>query len=167
MKFCTFFIFTLAFIGTCSSQGIKLAHSSIGKIVTISLNSEIEYYLHSDSVLGLQYLNQGKVASYTDSLIILHDESEIKISDFKRITILPKKNRKAKLWTSPFLVLGTASFLKGAIMVLGEGLKGSNSKSAPLFVGIGLAIGLPASIPHWKTKKSYAINSDTWNITVE
>jgi len=167
MKFCTFFIFTFSFIVTCSSQGIKLTHSSTGKTTSISLNSEIEYYLHSDSVLGLQYLNQGKIASYTDSVIILHDQSEIEFSDFKRITILPKKNRKAKLWTSPTLILGTASFLKGMIMILGEGLKGSNKKSAPIYTAAGLIAGIPSSVPHWKTKKSYAINSDTWIITVE
>ncbi len=167
MKFCTFFIFIFAFFATCSSQGIKLIHSTTGKTISITLNSEIEYYLHSDSVLGLQYLNLGKIASYTDSVITLHDESEINITDFKRITVLPKKNRKVKLWTSPTLIVGTASFLKGMIMILGEGLKGSNKKTAPFYVGAGLVLGIPSSIPHWKTKKSYAINNESWSVTIE
>lgn len=162
MKFYTIFLFL--FSTGLSAQGLILTHEKKSKTVDIELNSEIEFKLFSDSILSIDFSDNGKIISYTDSSMILEADREILFSDFKQLTILPSNKRKAKVAASSFLIAGIAFLTRGIVMATGEGLESTNKKTAPLFIAGGALVTGIASIPFWGRKKEYNMGSGNWTL---
>lgn len=166
MKFYTFLLLLLISPLYFKAQGLILKDTASGKTADFPLNRQLDFILYSDSVLQVDYLNAGIAVSYSDSSIILATQEEIAFSDFKSVHIFPKDRYKAQLIASPFLAAGLGFMIKGAIMIIGEGLRSKNRISAPLyFVGGGLVAGV-ASIPFWGRKKKYDLDKN-WEFSFQ
>ena len=143
-----------------------LKDTASGKTVAFPLNRKIDFKLYSDSTLKFDYLNAGMALSYSDSSLILASQQEIAFSDFKSVHIFPKDKYRAQLIASPFLAAGLGFMIRGAVMILGEGLKSDNRVLGPAyFLGGGIVAGV-ASIPFWGRKKKFDLTKN-WQFTFQ
>ena len=166
-KFCTIVILIGFLPLTLFSQGLVLRNLKTQKSVEFPLNRDLEFELFSDSVLSIEYVDDGMALSYSDSSLILLDEREIEFSNFKTISIFPKSNLKAKMIASPFLMAGLGIFIKGIVMTTAEGLESKNRTLAPLYLlGGGVITGV-ASIPFWARKKRYDLRENKWELVIQ
>lgn len=155
-KFFTFLF--LCFSVSSFGQGLFLKNLKKGSEKEVHMNREIDFELHSDSILSIDYTDEGQLLSYGDSSLVLQDEREIMFSDVKSISLYPKNRQKAKAFAAPFLVVGLAALGKGAFMLGFEGMKSQNKTTVPLYLGIGSVVTGIASIPFWGRKKKYKMS---------
>ena len=150
--------FTFVFLCQAASsfgQGLFLKNKTKGSEKQVFMNREIDFELFSDSILSVEFLDNGKLISYADSSIILEGDREVLFSDIKSISLYPKKNIKARAVAAPFLFAGLGFLGKGIFMLSFEGLKSKNKQTVPLYLGVGTLVSGIASIPFWGRKKKY------------
>ena len=167
MKFFTIGLFFLVFSNFISAQGIQVIKTKNGAKTNIPLNQYIEFTLFSDSILEIEFVDDASILSYTDSSLVLNDEREILLTDFKSIRTFPAPKRKAKAYAVSFLMAGIGFLTKGIVMASGEGLKSKNKTTAPLFIAGGVVATSLSSIPFWDRKKNYNFDRSKWTLSVE
>lgn len=167
MKFFTISILLTICSLSISAQGVKMRNGKSQKMIAIPLQTGLEFSLHSDSILSVKFEDDGILTGYTDSSLIIDESREIELDDFIYINSLPKRNKKARAVARPFIIGGFGSFLRGVLMMFGEGLEGTNKQQAPLWIGAGGVVTTVSAIPFMGRKKKFDIQSGDWEIIIE
>ena len=157
----------LLFFGLLCFTGhaqILLRNTTTLKTKQLNVGDHIFYQQKSDSTLGEIAEYDSYVVNFTDSTIILSDNEEISVQDFKYIRL---ENRKTKFWrgvASPFLVAGTGIYTRGLAMYFFEGLESKNAEMVPYHLLVGGALIGTSIWPFIIPDRTFRFDDGKWEI---
>lgn len=153
-------------MGISRSQAqVNIKNKTTNELIPIRIGDQIKFELLSDSALdGGAVEFESHFVNFTDSTLILSDEEEIKITDFKYITIVSKSNKRWRAVSAPFIIAGGDFMVQELNMFFFEKDDSPNKREAPFYIAGGGLAAIIATVPFLKKDKKYELVNSNWEI---